>query len=132
MRNDTASIRRGDIVLVDLRGAEGREKAGIRPCVVVQNDAGNRTIPVTIVAPVTDAVGKPRIPQLVPVSAKELGAPDAKDSVVDCGQLRAIDSQSRVTRRLGRLEPEVMARVDRGLAESLGLSVNRTAEAPQS
>lgn len=43
---------RGDIVLVDLRGAEGGEKKndkllGARPCVVVQNDGGNRGSPLT-------------------------------------------------------------------------------------
>lgn len=114
-------VRRGDIVLVDLRGSEGQEKAGSRPCVVVQKDIWNRASSVTIVAPLTDGKSKARIPKLVAVSASELGAPDAKDSVVDCGQLRAIDSTIRIVRKVGKLPPEVMARIDRGLAASLGI-----------
>lgn len=117
-------IRRGDIVLVDLRGSEGHEKSGVRPCVVVQKDIWNRASSVTIVAPLTDSKDKPRIPKMVLVSAIELGAPDAKDSFIDCGQLRAIDRAIRITRKVGVLSPVVMARVDRGLAESLGLSVD--------
>lgn len=115
-------IRRGDIVLVDLRGVEGHEKAGVRPCLVVQNDAGNRSLPLTIVAPLTDARGKPDIPQLVPVTADELGGYETKASVVDCGQLRTIDVAARVVRALARLGPDAMERVDRGLAASLGLT----------
>ena len=52
-------ITRGDIVLVDLSGAIGSEHqnhsvSNTRPCVVVQNDGGNKASPVTIVAPITD------------------------------------------------------------------------------
>ena len=121
-------VRRGDIVLVDLRGAEGHEKGGVRPCVVVQWDVWNRASPITIVAPLTDSRSKPRISNLVPVSAAELGAPDAKDSVVDCGQLRAIDGATRIGRKVGVLTPGVMTRIDRGLAASLGLSAVGAAE----
>ena len=41
---------RGDVVFVDLAGADGNEKHGRRPCVVVGNDGGNRVSPLTIVA----------------------------------------------------------------------------------
>lgn len=121
-------VRRGDIVLVDLRGSEGREKAGIRPCVVVQRDVWNRATTVTIVAPLTDAQDQPLISRLVPVAAEELGILKAKDSVVDCGQIRAVDSEARIARKLGTLTPNIMARVDRGLAASLGLALLRSDE----
>ena len=52
-------VVRGDIVLVDLSGALGDEKnndasLGARPCVIIQNNAGNKYRSVTIVAPITD------------------------------------------------------------------------------
>ena len=48
-------VNRGDIVLVDLKGAVGGEKKNdaqisARPCIVVQNDVGNGVSPLTIVA----------------------------------------------------------------------------------
>jgi mRNA interferase MazF len=47
-------ITRGDVVYVDLSGSVGHEKQGERPCLVIQNDKGNRHSPLTIVAPITD------------------------------------------------------------------------------
>jgi mRNA-degrading endonuclease toxin of MazEF toxin-antitoxin module len=126
----TVRVRRGDIGLVDLRGSEGREKSGVRPCVVVQKDIWNRASPVTIVAPLTHGSSRPRIPRLVVVSAVELGAQEAKDSVVDCGQLRVIDGAVRISRKLGTLAPVVMARIDRGLAASFGLPLDRPPAKP--
>ena len=88
---ETVRLRRGDVVYVDLRGAVGGEKQGSRPCVVVQNDGGNRRSPLTIVAPITDAVGQSKLyPQQVFVHASDLG-PGAKDSIIEGGHLRSID-----------------------------------------
>ena len=91
-------IARGDIISVDLQGAQGGEKgndatSGARPCVVVQNNGGNGGSPLTIVAPITDAGQYKGYPQQVEVTAAELAAiaPTAKDSIVECGHLRTID-----------------------------------------
>jgi len=115
-------IRRGDIFLVDLRGAEGHEKLGIRPCLIVQNDTGNRHSPVTLVAPLTDARQDHALPVQVAVTAAELGAANSKDSVIECGQIRAVDAESRLLRKLGHLDVAVMARVDDAIRRSFGLS----------
>jgi mRNA interferase MazF len=81
---------RGDVVQVDLDGAKGVEKQKVRPCVVVQNDVGNRVSPMTIVAPVTDDEQFKNLPVQVFVALGDLG-PGAKDSVIECGHLRTID-----------------------------------------
>ncbi|MFL5960067.1 MAG: type II toxin-antitoxin system PemK/MazF family toxin [Gaiellaceae bacterium] len=117
-------IRRGDVVFVDLRGAVGNEKQGTRPCVVVQNDGGNRGSPLTIVAPLTDAEhqGK-RYAQQVFIRAADLGY-EGKDSLVECGHLREIDREARIDERRGiwcHLSDELMADVDKALRASLGL-----------
>ncbi|ERH13529.1 MAG: growth inhibitor [halophilic archaeon J07HB67] len=46
-------IQRGDVVIVELSPTKGSEQRGVRPCLVVQNDVGNRYAPTTIVAPFT-------------------------------------------------------------------------------
>jgi mRNA interferase MazF len=116
-------IRRGDVVHVDLSGALGVEKQKSRPCVVVQNDGGNRASPMTIVAPISDQRQYKRFPQQVMVDAAELG-PNGKLSVVECGHLRTIDRDLRIDRKRGviaHLPAATMARVDDALRSSLGL-----------
>jgi mRNA interferase MazF len=116
-------IKRGDVVNVDLRGAEGGEKQGVRPCVVVQNDGGNRGSPMTIVVPLTDVAQFKGYPHQVRISAAELG-PGGKESVAECGHLRTIDREKRIVGKevvLTALAVEVMTRVDVGLRASSGL-----------
>lgn len=113
-------LKRGDIVYADLRGAEGGEKQGVRPCLVVQNDVGNAHSPLTIVAPITDQRQLKHLPVQVPVAAADLGV-WAKDSVIECGHLRAIDRDARIQRLAGHLPDHVMQAVDAAIRISLGL-----------
>ena len=113
-------LKRGDIVTVDLRGAEGGEKQKTRPCVVVQNDTGNKFSPLTIVAPITDAAQDKALPVQVSVGPADSAAL-TKDSVVECGHLRTVDRDERVSAVLGSLSASAMKKVDRALKTSLGL-----------
>ena len=120
----TIEIERGDIVLVDLDGAIGSEhkndpEIGLRPCVVVQNNGGNRGSPVTIVAPITDQASYKGYPQQVKATAAQLHGP--KDSIIHCGQLRTIDRDKRIKKHLGKIAPELIELIDAGLRASLGL-----------
>ena len=119
----SVSVRRGDIVWVDLRGAVGTEKQKKRPCVVVQNDTGNLRSPLTIVVPLTDTKAWRSYPQQVFVEASEL-ADGLKDSVVDCGHVRSVDKQNRIDGARGvvaHLSDATMKKVDDALRASLGL-----------
>jgi mRNA interferase MazF len=110
---------RGDVLEVDFNPAKGSEPAKIRPCVVIQNDVGNKFSPVTIVAAITGAENVPRrFPVNVIVSAPEGGL--SKDSVIQCGLIRCID-ESRVRRRMGKLSAATMRGVDDALKISLAL-----------
>ena len=116
---------RGDIVLVDLSGAVGGEQkndadSGVRPCLVVQNDGGNKASPLTIVAAIADARQYKGYPQQVLATGAELG-PGGKDSVILLGHLRTIDRDQRIKKYLARAAPAVMTRVDAALKSSLGL-----------
>lgn len=121
-------VVRGDIVYADLRGAVGVEKlndeaSGSRPCVVVQNNAGNLVSPLTIIAPLTDARQYKGYPQQVRVSASEvvvLGAA-AKDSIVECGHLRSIDRDERIHRNCGPISARAVAEINSALKASLGI-----------
>lgn len=111
-------IRRGDIVIVNLDPTVGGEIRKTRPCLVVQNDAGNKNALTTIIAPIRDASGKTDQPYAVKIPA---GCGNLeKDSLIDCSQIRTID-RSRVVKILGALDNEYILRVDKALKISLDL-----------
>jgi mRNA interferase MazF len=108
------------VVEVALDPVVGHEQGRSRPCAMVQNNAGNRFLSITIVLPLTDAAhiaGPP--PICVPVRKGDGGI--RKDSVVLSDQIRAVD-YLRLGRTFGVLSPETMRKVDRALMISLGLS----------
>jgi mRNA interferase MazF len=47
----------------------------------------------------------------------------AKDSVIECGHLRSIDRDARISKVVGHLTAEVMAKVDDALKVSVGLKM---------
>ena len=112
-------IFRGDIVRVRLDPTEGVEIGKSRPCLIVQNDFGNRVSPATIVAPITDASHKQKVyPFQVFIPANEGGL--SKDSLILCEQIRTVDKQ-RIVEKLGSLPYSRMREVDLALKRSLGL-----------
>jgi mRNA interferase MazF len=111
---------RGMVVEVALDPVVGHEQGRSRPCVVVQNDVGNRYSSTTIIVPLTDATHiKAPSPIYVPVKQGDGGT--TKDSYILCDQIRTVD-QRRFRSVLGTLAAETMASVDRALLVSLGLA----------
>ena len=113
-------LHRGDVIRVNLRGAEGGEKQDTRPCVVIQNDVGNKYSPLTIVVPITDAKQDKNLPVQVHVDAADCAAL-TKPSVIECGHLRTIDRDSRIEAHLGAMPQHIMAAIDKALKMSVGL-----------
>ena len=60
-------IKRGDIFYADLRPVVGSEQGGIRPVIVLQNDAGNKYSPTIICAAITSKMNKAKLPTHVPI-----------------------------------------------------------------
>ena len=111
--------RRGDIVRVNLEPTRGREQQGAsRPCVIIQNDIGNKNSDTTIIVPVTDAGGKEVYPHQAFISEGEGGL--TKDSIAKCEQIRVIDS-ARISGNMGHLGQIVLASINQALRRSLEL-----------
>lgn len=110
---------RGMVVEVSLDPVVGHEQGRSRPCIVVQNDIGNRFSSTTIVVPLTDAahIKKPS-PIYVLVKKGDGGA--TKDSYALCDQIRTVD-QRRFGGIYGTLAPQTMEFIDQALRISLGL-----------
>lgn len=111
-------VERGDVVVVDLNPTEGSEQRGTRPCLVVQNDVGNRYAPTTIVVPFTTSYDDP---YPFEVLVKEDEGPLKEDSVAICSQIRTVSKEHRVKENLGPVPEETMTEVDMALEYSLGL-----------
>jgi len=109
---------RGDLFYVNLEPVVGSEQGGTRPCLIVQNDIGNLTSPVVIVAVLTARHLTMLHPTdvLVQPGASGLTTP----SRVLLNQLRPID-KPRLGRRIGRIRDEELLAVDEALRISLGL-----------
>ncbi|MGV2887915.1 type II toxin-antitoxin system PemK/MazF family toxin [Paenibacillus sp. O199] len=58
---------------VDLGKGEDHVQGGVRPCLVVSNDIGNRYSPVVIIAPLTSSKIKKPMPTHVYVDAESCG-----------------------------------------------------------
>jgi len=111
--------RRGEVYLVSFDPTLGAEIKKTRPALVIQNDVANRWSPITIVAAISSRIDEPTSPTDVRVDPPEGSLRAA--SVVLLNQLRSIDRR-RLVRRLGRLRPETIKRVDRALQVCLGLA----------
>ena len=112
-------IVRGDVYWIDWNPARGSEKAGRRPAVVVQTDAGNTNpnYPNTIVAAISTATA--RVPTHVEIEpSKSNGL--VKTSCVKCEQLITI-SKDRLAGRIGNLDSDEMRRVDTALKRALAI-----------
>lgn len=110
---------RGTILQITLDPTIGHEIRKSRPCLVVQNDVGNKYSPMTIVVPIE---GAEHVPKLYPINVfipKGDGGL-AKDSVARCNQIRCVDEE-RFGKVYGVVSPATMQKVERAIKISLDL-----------
>jgi mRNA interferase MazF len=98
----TEDVERGDVFLVSLDPAKGREIHKTRPCVIVSPDELNAYLRTFIVAPLTTG-GHP-YPFRVPCRF------EGRSGYVVIDQIRTVDRE-RLVRRLGKLSPSTLGRV---------------------
>lgn len=99
-------MKRGDIYLVSLEPAEGREQRGRRPVLVISPAEFNEATKLPVILPITPG-GEfaRRIGFAVPISGiKTIG-------VVRCDQPRVLDIQARGGRKVDTLPPEILDEV---------------------
>jgi mRNA interferase MazF len=115
-------MRRGDIVLVNLpqtADGAGREQVGIRPALIVHDDATSDTLSVIMIVPFTSNMKAQRFPHTIIVQPTEENGLTIT-SILLVFQLRAIDKQ-RVAKTIGHLESELIQKVNQEMKSLLGL-----------
>ncbi len=109
-------IKRGEIYLVDLEPVRGHEQGGIRPCLIIQNDFGNKYSPVTIIAPITSKKFSKEFPTNIFISKKVSGL--KIDSTIMLNQITTIDKQ-RIKKKISSLDLQTMKKVEEAIKISL-------------
>lgn len=111
-------ISRGDVILVNLEPTVGNEQRGTRPCVVMQNDYGNASSPVTVVVPLTTANKDKQYPFMARISK---GDGDVRaDSYALANQIRVID-KSKILKIWGHLSNSAISEIDNAIRTELDL-----------
>lgn len=102
-------MRRGEIWWVRLPPSNGREQAGERPAIIVQDDAFIATLPMVLIVPLTGALNAARFPCTLVIQ------PDPRNgllrpSVALVFQMRALDKR-RFLRRIGELDAATLSQI---------------------
>lgn len=109
---------RGDIHYVNLGEAKVQgEQSGIRPCVIIQNDIGNKFSPTVIVSVLSSQIHKCKLPTHVLVTREECKGLKY-DSFVATEQIKTI-SKDKLGDYIGHIESE---QLDKAIRISLGVN----------
>jgi len=111
-------MKRGEVWMVDFGVPSGPEQAGVRPAIVLQEDALTEDLETTIVIPLTTKTKRLAIPTTVFFLAGEAGLP--QDSVALCHQVQ-VRGKARFLSRVGTLTPGKLLDVQNALLDALGL-----------
>ena len=113
------TIKRGDVFYAELNPVIGSEQGGTRPVLIISNDIGNSHSPTVIIAAITGRTQtKAKLPTHTEV--KDVEGLD-RDSIILLEQIRTIDKQ-RLKNHMGTMPNNIMARVDKALANSLAMT----------
>jgi mRNA interferase MazF len=107
-----AGILRGEIYWADLNPVRGKERAGLRPVLILSNDLFNRRSGTAIAMAITSQPQRAGFPLTFTLPENQL----TKPSWVKISQVRTISIES-LGKRMGALEKEDLDRILDGLVE---------------
>lgn len=118
MPNGKLTYRRGEIWWVNLDPTVGYETSKKRPCLILQNDLGNKNGATTVIAPILP--GHKIYPFVVNVEPTPENGLDKKRHI-NLSQIRTVDAQ-RVNNQLGTLEEHYWPAIEYAVNIELGFS----------
>ncbi|MDD4570387.1 MAG: type II toxin-antitoxin system PemK/MazF family toxin [Tepidanaerobacteraceae bacterium] len=115
---ETQKVKRGEIYYVDLGEGVGSEVKKIRPCIIIQNDIGNKFSPTTIICPITHRRKNTKQPTQVILNRSLVNG--NVDGVILAEQLRIID-KTRIIDSAGSLTDAGLIKLEQALRISIGV-----------
>lgn len=116
MPNGNLIYKRGEIWWVELDPSTGVEAKKTRPCLILQNDLGNKQSSLTIVVPFLATRNYPFVVNVKPTSSNNLD----RERGLHFSQIRAVDC-SRVKSKIGMLEDDYWKDIVKAIAIQLQL-----------
>ncbi|MFW6024876.1 MAG: type II toxin-antitoxin system PemK/MazF family toxin [Candidatus Woesearchaeota archaeon] len=115
------NIKRGDIIIVDLKGALGSEQKGAkRPCLVIQNDTGNKYSGTTIVASITSKEKNVMPTHINILNYTKFGLDEPSTILLE--QIRTIDKK-RIKKKVSKVDERTMKLIDEALIINFGIDL---------
>lgn len=116
MPSGKLTYQRGEIWWVDLKPVVGSETGKERPCLILQNDTGNRSGATTIVAPLLPGRKTyPFVVNVAPTSQNGLSG----DRHINLSQMRSVDAR-RIKNKQGVLEDIYWRDIEKAVCVELG------------
>ena len=112
------TLTRGNVVMVELQSGERNVQKGLRPCIVIQNNMGNKFSPTVIIAPLTSRTKKDMITHTKITPSTENGLSVPSTALLEQIQTISKDSVKRV---LGVLSEMEMKLINKAIVASLAL-----------
>ena len=120
MPKGTLTFRRGEIWWVSLDPSMGNETGKERPCLILQNDIGNKNSETTVVAPFLPGHRTyPFVVNVLPTPNNGLRG----NRHLNLSQIRTVDIR-RIKNRQGILEDTYWESIERALAVELGFDAS--------
>jgi mRNA interferase MazF len=110
-------VERGEIWFANLDPTKGSEQAGTRPIIIFQENTISKFTSTIITIPLTTNLRRAALPSCLLISNGQGGL--NQDSVALCHQLRVLD-KTRLIKRLGQLDINVIAELERTVLFTLG------------
>ncbi|MDA2261061.1 type II toxin-antitoxin system PemK/MazF family toxin [Bacillus cereus group sp. Bc200] len=114
-------IYKGEVYLINLSSNEIMDEKSVRPCVIVQNDIGNRFSPTIIVATLTQRLKSPKLPTHVLLEKDKYGLDS--DLIILMEQIRTI-SKARLLERITTLDESDLNKLNEAWCFSGGVNLN--------
>ena len=110
-----AGILRGDVRWADLNPVRGSEQAGTRPVLVLSQDIFNDRSGTVIAVAITSKSQRAGFPLTLEIKSVRM----PKQSWIKISQIRTL-SVERIGKKIGRVNPQEIAKVIEGLEEIIG------------
>jgi mRNA interferase MazF len=110
-----AGILRGDVRWADLNPVRGGEQAGTRPVLVLSQDIFNDRSGTVIAVAITSQPQRAGFPLTLEIKSVRM----PKQSWIKISQIRTL-SVERIGKKIGRVNPQEIAKVIEGLEEIIG------------
>lgn len=114
-------MERGEVWLANLNPTQGSEQRGTRPVIIFQDNTLSQITTTVITIPITSNLRRATLPTCIQISDGEGGL--NQDSVALCHQIRVLD-QTRLLKRLGKLELSTITALETTLLFTLGYSTS--------